>query len=101
MPKLNCGVSNCGNNAEGACCRGAIEVAGGATAENTCCSNFLEGSGATNTATTPNETLVVACNAHDCAHNENSQCCAESINVAGMGATNAVDTQCSSFCKRL
>lgn len=98
MPKLKCGVSNCGNHAEGCCCLGKIDVSGGATSENTCCNNFIEQSGATNASLTPNEALNVSCSANDCTHNKNSECCADSIDVAGAGACNCSDTQCSSFC---
>lgn len=98
MPKLKCGVNSCANNAENCCCLGKIDVAGGVTAENTCCSSFIELTGATNAADTPNESLSVDCDAHDCVHNKDCQCCAESIDVAGAGACNCTDTQCSSFC---
>lgn len=103
MPKLSCSVHNCSNHAEGCCSLGKIDVSGAHAdhSSETCCSNFQEQIGATNAMNTPNETLSVGCNATDCMHNSNQVCGAESISVAGAGATNSVDTQCSSFCARV
>lgn len=101
MPKLNCGVGNCANNADDCCCLANIGVAGNQaqTSDQTCCSNFSEKTGATNCATTPNPSLSVQCDACNCTHNSNRECCADSININGYGASNSMDTACSSFCQ--
>ncbi|MEG0014831.1 MAG: DUF1540 domain-containing protein [Cellulosilyticaceae bacterium] len=102
MPKLNCGVSNCAHNSEDCCCLNQIGVAGDAANNSieTCCSNFSEQTGATNSMESPNAALEVECQANNCTHNDNCKCCAQSIDIAGQGASNCVDTCCSSFCER-
>lgn len=101
MPKLNCGVSNCANNADECCCLGQIGVNGSQahSSEQTCCGNFLEKTGTTNCTGNANPYLSVQCDACDCKNNVNNQCCAESIDISGYGANNSVDTACSSFCQ--
>ncbi len=101
MPSLSCSVQNCGNNAEGCCCLNEIKVDGNHpdTPEGTCCNSFTDQVGASNSTSTPNDQLNVMCEATDCVHNKGCTCCADSIDVAGFGASNSLDTQCSSFCK--
>lgn len=100
MPKLNCCVNNCAHNAESCCSLGQIQVDGSAanSSAETCCNNFAEQTGASNCSCTPNPSLKVDCKATDCTHNKECECCADSIDVAGSGACNCQDTQCSSFC---
>ena len=97
MPKLKCSVVNCGNNADEYCCLGRISVDGGANVENTCCSSFIEQSNGSNSADIPQESLSIACTAHDCRYNEESKCCADCVDVAGAGANRATETQCNTF----
>ncbi|MGL4361805.1 MAG: DUF1540 domain-containing protein [Cellulosilyticaceae bacterium] len=98
MTSLNCSVTNCANNSEGCCCRSKIDVSGVASSENTCCTDFTEFAGVCNLVETAQLETIVDCHAIDCAHNENSECQAQSINMTGMGANNSKDTNCGSYC---
>lgn len=102
MPRLNCSVSNCSHNCDDACCLNQIGVAAdhASSPEGTCCSNFIEQTGATNSMESPNASLEVGCSATNCTHNDGCRCCADSIDIAGQGASNSVDTLCSSFCEQ-
>ncbi|MEG0318452.1 MAG: DUF1540 domain-containing protein [Niameybacter sp.] len=102
MPKLNCGVNNCAHNAESCCCLSNVKVDGSSNTDQssgTCCNSFAEG-GANNCTGTPEANSEINCEAMNCAHNEDCRCCADSIQVAGNGACNCGDTECSSFCKK-
>lgn len=101
MPRLSCGVCNCANNADECCCLGEIGVAGdhAQTSEQTCCGNFLEKKDITNSTGNANLHLSVKCDACNCTHNANHECCADSIDITGFGASNSMETACSSFCQ--
>lgn len=103
MPKLNCGVENCAYNAERCCCLGSIDVDGShstSCTEGTCCNSFVEDDGAHNCSGVPEANSEVACKAVSCMHNENAKCNANSIDVAGNGASNSIETECSTFASR-
>ncbi|AYE34618.1 DUF1540 domain-containing protein [Clostridium septicum] len=44
---------------------------------------------------------VIKCEATNCIHNNNCQCEAESVDVAGVSACTSEQTECSSFCCRI
>ena len=103
MPNLVCSVENCANNEDCLCALNEISVCGceAQTSDNTCCASFREESesfsncaGNCGCATASTE---VACQAHNCTHNEDDCCCADSINVCGCGAKRSEGTECSSF----
>lgn len=100
MPKLSCNVTNCGNNNDNYCCISNIDVSGdrATNSVSTCCSSFIEQTGATNCTTIPNPEVAVKCEAHNCKHNCDCECKADSIQIAGHGACDCEDTECSSFC---
>lgn len=105
MPKLRCSAQSCIHNAQEACCRGEIKVAGESAehSEHTCCSNFYENlNGAQDAAVSQEPTLqmAVACEAKNCAHNNGGQCYADYIDVSGYNACRCDDTCCSSFYPR-
>lgn len=101
MPRLNCSADTCAHNSNSYCCMNSIHV-GGATATkaaSTCCDNFEHKNMAfTNDVQSPQQELYVDCKAHNCVHNSNCQCAADSISIAGNSAYQVDETNCSSFC---
>jgi hypothetical protein len=100
MPRLRCEVNSCAHNTEACCSLGAVNVEGrqATSASASCCGSFSEVGSATNCGCGPNQAPEVSCGACNCDHNHNHQCCADSIDITGVGASNASQTQCSSFC---
>lgn len=101
MTRLDCNVTGCMHNAENCCCLSSITV-GGKTAEkkcDTCCASYDEKTGGafTNAFKTPESELRVACEAENCIYNKNKLCVAEHIGITGGNATQARQTECSSF----
>ena len=77
MTKLDCNVTSCMHNADNCCCKSEIIV--------------------TNLFKTPEKNLEVGCEAVNCVYNEQRHCQAEHIGIAGDGAVEASQTECSSF----
>lgn len=65
----------------------------------TCCGSFDENKGGafTNLFKTPEKKLEVGCEAVNCVYNQERKCSADHIGIAGDGASNSSQTQCSSF----
>ncbi len=101
MPRLYCSVSNCLHNADSCCSLSLIEIDGvvAQCSEDTACGNFAEGFGTMNTTADANPVLEIVCEATNCLHNFDSRCVSEFISISGMGATNSIGTECSSFCE--
>jgi len=101
MPVLNCSVTSCIHNADERCCKGNILVEGAdaKVSEATCCASYYERDEDSyrNQYETPDMTLQVDCEAHHCRFNDNSECHAEHIGIAGSNATCSEDTCCASF----
>ncbi|OOB80402.1 MAG: hypothetical protein BEN19_05085 [Epulopiscium sp. Nuni2H_MBin003] len=105
MPRLNCSVSNCSHNTDHCCSLNNIEIDGAAAncCDDTCCNCVTECSSATNALNVTgyaNPEPAVGCEAHNCVHNSAGSCKADFINISGLGASNCVGTECSSFCER-
>lgn len=106
MTKLECRVITCANNADNACCRPDIEVAGACAcaSEQTCCSSYLEKTeGAFSNAvgySSPNDSLEIGCEAHNCVYNADGACAADSIRVDGESARAKSQTACATFQNR-
>lgn len=101
MTRLDCNVTGCVHNAENCCCKGSIVVDGRTAKEKceTCCGSFDENKGGMfrNLFKTPENRLEVECEAINCIYNDNRRCSAEHIGITGGDASEAVQTECSSF----
>ena len=101
MTKLDCNVKNCIHNADNCCCKQAIVVDGKSAKDccDTCCGSFDENKdGAfTNLFKTPEKRLQSDCEAVNCIYNEQRHCQAEHVGIAGNGASQAGQTECSTF----
>ena len=101
MTKLDCNVTSCMHNADNCCCKSEIIVDGHQAKDccETCCGSFDENKGgaSTNLFKTPEKNLEVGCEAVNCVYNEQRHCQAEHIGIAGDGAVEASQTECSSF----
>ena len=89
MTKLDCTVTTCVHNAEKCCCKSGILVEG-AQAEN-------RGGLFKNLFKTPESKLEVECDVANCLYNDDHQCRAERITIAGDGAMAVGQTECASF----
>ena len=101
MTKPDCTVTTCVHNAEKCCCKSGILVEG-AQAKNccdTCCGSFEENRGGLfkNLFKTPESKLEVECDVANCLYNDDHQCRAERITIAGDGAMAVGQTECASF----
>lgn len=100
MSGINCTIGECQHNQNCQCCLESISVSGGGTSSNTCCDSFSKGSGFQSSNETPCSCHSIACEAHDCVHNDNCECHADNISVCACSSDCNCDddTQCSSFC---
>lgn len=102
MTKLDCSVVSCSYNENRLCKRENITVGGRKAikpSETVCESFYPRG---TNTMTSldgkgPKEETNIACNAVTCVYNENKKCTAEHIQIAGVKAVTAGETECGTF----
>lgn len=101
MTRLDCNVTNCLHNADSCCCKQAIVVDGYDAKETheTCCGSFDENKEGSfrNLFKTPENKLEVDCEAAKCVYNEDRHCSADHIGIAGDGASESGQTECSSF----
>mgnify|MGYP001853836909 FL=1 len=104
MTNLNCTVTTCIHNSEKCCCKSGIVVEGAQakTCCDTCCGSFEENRGGLfrNLFKTPESKLMVDCDVMNCLYNDDHQCRAERITIAGDGARAAGQTECASFRER-
>ena len=101
MPSLVCSVQNCVYNNAMYCGKGDIMV-GGENAEkcqDTCCESFQErkSDSAKSSVGSPQQQIKVDCKAHHCTYNQECECHAEKINIAGAGACHCRETECVTF----
>ena len=101
MTKLDCTVTTCVHNAEKCCCKSGILVEGAQAKDccDTCCGSFEENRGGLfkNLFKTPESKLEVECDVANCLYNDDHQCRAERITIAGDGAMAVRQTECASF----
>jgi hypothetical protein len=101
MTLLDCAVTGCAYNEDRCCCKGNIKVEGSeAVHQNeTCCGSFEENRGGLfkNLFKTPESKLEVECDVANCLYNDDHQCRAERITIAGDGAMAVGQTECASF----
>ncbi|HAN44854.1 MAG TPA: DUF1540 domain-containing protein [Ruminococcaceae bacterium] len=102
MTNLQCSVTNCASNSDNCCCRPDIKVKGrrACSSSDTCCSSFQEKNEAAQNALRfdmPNPITNVRCDADNCKHNTGGKCEANQISIDGAGASNSIQTLCSSF----
>ncbi len=104
MTSLGCSVTTCVHNAEKCCCKQAIAVDGAdaKASKDTCCASFEENKGGVfkNLFKTPESRLEVECEAVKCLYNDDRRCRADRIVIAGDGAREVRQTECSSFRER-
>ena len=101
MTILDCSVTGCMYNEANCCHKGNIKVEGedAKESEDTCCGSFEENRGGLfrNLFKTPESKLMVDCDVMNCLYNDDHQCRAERITIAGDGARAAGQTECASF----
>lgn len=98
---LDCYVTSCVYNANHCCGKGDI-VVGGKTAKvnhETACNSFKErkSDSPTNSAGSLTKDIAIICEATNCRFNENKNCKAEHISIAGSNASMSTETECASF----
>ena len=102
MTQLNCTVASCRYNEDSCCCKDGIMVEGksATTSGETCCGSFAEKTSdmVKNYTGEPKKATDVSCKAEKCVHNENCQCKASGIDVAGRNACCCSETECGTFC---
>lgn len=101
MPALSCSAIKCIYNNEHFCGKGDILVTGEHAEESreTCCSSFCENESgqAKNSIGEPSREIWVDCTASNCRYNEEDECQAEKISIAGASACQCGQTECSTF----
>lgn len=104
MNDLGCTVKTCVHNESKLCCLKEIEVSGkGAlNSDMTCCSSFAKESGAAANVLhgEPERTTGIKCDVENCTYNHHHLCSAEVVDITGAKATNAGQTECSTFKQR-
>lgn len=103
MPLLVCSAQRCVYNDGMYCSKGEIQVGGeeACRPQETCCSSFQERTkeNGRNSMGTPSQTIDVACEACQCRYNSDQKCQATKIGIAGAGACECQQTECSTFDK--
>ena len=98
---LDCYVTSCVYNANRCCGKGDIKVDGKDAKVNceTACNSFKERKNETakNSVNSLTKDIVVVCEASNCRFNENKNCKAEHISIAGGNAYSSGETECASF----
>ena len=101
MSCLHCSVASCVHNSEHYCCKNEIIVEGtrANTIPETCCSSFDERHGESfkNQFETPNSTAKISCEVCNCVYNKDHLCHAARVDIAGNGASSAIQTECATF----
>lgn len=103
MPLLVCSAQRCVYNDGMYCSKGEIQVGGeeACRPQETCCSSFRERTkeNGRNSMGTPSQTIHVDCEACQCRYNSDYKCHADKIGIAGAGACECEQTECSTFDK--
>lgn len=97
---LDCYVTSCVYNSDRCCGKGDIVVQGKEAKKNkeTCCGSFKERSSqTTNAVGNLTKDIAIVCEAENCRFNEEKNCTAERISVAGANACECKETECASF----
>lgn len=98
---LDCYVTSCVYNGNRCCGKGDIVVEGKDARENrdTCCGSFKErkSNQPVNSTVSLTKDIEIVCEACSCRFNENKNCKAEHISVAGANACECSETECASF----
>ena len=101
MPILDCSVKNCMHNMESRCQLDEIKVEGHSATNSsaTACESFelRNNSEAYNSTHMPDPECSIECEATKCDFNEECKCSADHIGIAGNGACDCRETECSSF----
>ena len=101
MPTLSCSAVKCIYNENRLCGKGDIKVTGEHPQEScdTCCSDFRENTSgiAKNSVGDPSGEILVNCSACTCCYNEDMECHADEIDIAGSSACQCSQTECSTF----
>lgn len=98
---LDCYVTSCVYNANRCCGKGDIVVNGKDAKESreTICDSFKErkGDSMKNVVNSMSKDIAIICEATNCRFNENKNCMAEHISIAGGNASASSETECASF----
>ena len=103
MPLLSCSAVKCIYNENRLCQKGDIKVSGDHAQEacETCCASFRENTSgvAKNSFADTSRDILVDCSACTCCYNEDMECHAGQIDIAGVSACQCEQTECSTFRK--
>ena len=98
---LDCYVTSCVYNGNRCCGKGDIVVNGkdAKESEETICDSFKERTSDSpkNSANSLTKDIAIICEATNCRFNENKNCMAEHISIAGGNANSSTETECASF----
>lgn len=98
---LDCYVTSCVYNANRCCGKGDIVVDGKEAKVNgeTACDSFKErkANQTTNAVNSMSKDIAIICEATNCRFNDNKNCKAEHISIAGGNAGTSAETECASF----
>lgn len=98
---LDCYVTGCVYNANRCCGKGDIVVEGknAMTTNETACDSFRERKcdSVSNMANSLTKDIAIVCEATNCRFNEDKNCKAEHISIAGGNASTSTETECASF----
>ena len=98
---LDCYVTSCVYNGNRCCSKGDIVVGGKEAKTNyeTICDSFKERKGdiPKNSAKSLTKDIAIICEATNCRFNEDKNCTAEHISIAGGNASTSKETECASF----
>ena len=98
---LDCYVTSCVYNGNRCCGKGDIVIKGknATESEETICDSFKERKtdAYTNSANSLTKDIAIVCEATNCRFNENKNCMAEHISIAGGNANSSTETECASF----
>ena len=98
---LDCYVTSCVYNENRCCGKGDIVVNGkdAKASSETICDSFKERKGGSpkNSANSLTKDIAIVCEAVNCRFNENRNCKAEHISIAGGNANSSKETACASF----
>lgn len=103
MPILECSVRSCFYNKSSECCLDHIEVEGSEAnvPNSTACGSFRENSDTMTNSNkadlVPEPVVNIKCQATKCCFNQDCDCNADHISVAGDGANHFTETECASF----
>lgn len=102
MTHIKCTAKTCAFNCEASCALGDVHIGGEDACKccETCCDSFTAAESSTGIAKNCCEKTFIECNAENCVHNCDGECCAESISISGKNPKTNDETKCDTFSER-